>query len=51
LCETDLPVRQISERLGFKTQNHFSALFKRKTGLSPSESRKKAYPRKIHGHA
>ncbi|HKL20513.1 MAG TPA: IclR family transcriptional regulator C-terminal domain-containing protein [Tichowtungia sp.] len=36
LSDTDLSVRQISETLGFKTQNHFSALFKRKTGLSPS---------------
>lgn len=39
LKETDLSVRRISERLGFKTQNHFSALFKRKTGLSPSAFR------------
>lgn len=31
----DQPVRQISEELGFKTQNHFSALFKRKIGVSP----------------
>lgn len=35
LRETDLSIRQISEVLGFKTQNHFSALFKRKTGQSP----------------
>lgn len=35
LREGDQSVRQISEELGFKTQNHFSALFKRKTGLSP----------------
>ncbi|VGO14577.1 Transcriptional regulator KdgR [Pontiella desulfatans] len=36
LAESDLSIRQISETLGFKTQNHFSALFKRKTGLAPS---------------
>lgn len=35
LRESGQPVRQISEDLGFKNQNHFSALFKRKTGLSP----------------
>ena len=34
-----LSVRQISEELGFKSQNHFSALFKRKTGLSPRHYR------------
>jgi len=44
LKETDLSVRRISDRLGFKTQNHFSALFKRKTGLSPSAFR--AQPKK-----
>jgi DNA-binding IclR family transcriptional regulator/AraC-like DNA-binding protein len=37
LLETSgLSIREISEELGFKNQNHFSALFKRKTGLSPS---------------
>lgn len=35
LKETELPIRKISEELGFKNQNHFSALFKRKTGQSP----------------
>lgn len=35
LRETELTIRMISEELGFKTQNHFSALFKRKTGQSP----------------
>jgi DNA-binding IclR family transcriptional regulator len=39
LRETDQPIRQISEELGFKNQNHFSALFKRKTGHSPSALR------------
>lgn len=40
LQDGDQTVRQISEELGFKTQNHFSALFKRKTGLSPLNYRK-----------
>lgn len=35
LNNTDLAVKQISEELGFKNQNHFSALFKRKIGVSP----------------
>jgi DNA-binding IclR family transcriptional regulator len=39
LRSTDLSVRQISEELGYKNQNHFSALFKRKTGASPSAFR------------
>lgn len=39
LRDTDLSVRRISEETGFKNQNHFSALFKRKTGLSPSAFR------------
>ena len=39
LLETDFSVRQVSEELGFKNQNHFSALFKRKTYLSPSAFR------------
>ncbi len=36
LEHSELSVREISEELGFKNQNHFSALFKRKRGLSPS---------------
>lgn len=39
LSDTDLTVRQISEELGFNNQNHFSALFKRKTGKSPANYR------------
>ncbi len=39
LRQTGFSVRRISEELGFKSQNHFSALFKRKTGRSPSAFR------------
>lgn len=42
LRTTELSVRQISEELGFKNQNHFSALFKRKTGHSPLSYRTSA---------
>lgn len=41
LRNTDLSVRMISEEMGFENQNHFSALFKRKTGHAPSEVRNK----------
>ena len=40
LIRTNFPVRRIAEDLGFSDQNHFSALFKRKTGLSPLNYRK-----------
>jgi DNA-binding IclR family transcriptional regulator len=39
LASSGMSVREISESLGFKNQNHFSALFKRKTGRSPTEFR------------
>ncbi len=39
LTKSDLSIRQISEELGFQNQNHFSALFKRKTGVSPNAYR------------
>lgn len=39
LDASDLSIRQVSEILGFSNQNHFSALFKRKTGLSPANFR------------
>ena len=39
LLESERSIRQISEELGFKNQNHFSALFKQKTGKSPSAYR------------
>ena len=44
LRDPDLTVRQISEDLGFKNQNHFSAFFKRKTGRSPSAYRVQPAP-------
>ena len=39
LEQPGMSVRQVSESLGFRTQNHFSALFKRKTGAAPSAYR------------
>ncbi|HNX36475.1 MAG TPA: helix-turn-helix domain-containing protein [Kiritimatiellia bacterium] len=40
LMETRLPVTAIALRLAFYDQKHFSAFFKRKTGLSPLAYRK-----------
>ena len=39
LTQSKMTVRQISETMGFRTQNHFSALFKKVEGQSPSEWR------------
>jgi len=35
LVQTDLPITEIAGRTGFCNQKHFSALFKRKTGVAP----------------
>ncbi|MBO0456901.1 helix-turn-helix transcriptional regulator [Enterococcus hulanensis] len=40
LKETSLPIKTISENLGFKNNKHFSTQFKKVTGKSPAEVRK-----------
>ena len=40
LINSDLTVLQISEAVGTSNQNYFSRIFKKHTGLSPSEYRK-----------
>ncbi len=40
LVDTDLSVKQIAERQGYDSQNYFSEIFKKKTGLSPEDFRK-----------
>jgi len=40
LADPSLSIDEIAERLGFDYANHFSRLFKRKTGISPSAFRK-----------
>ncbi len=42
LCETDLSVTEIAYRLGFQYPQHFSRLFKRFTGITPTEFRSTA---------
>ena len=39
LRSTTLPVREISDRLGFQNQSHFGTFFRRHTGVSPSHFR------------
>ena len=39
-AQTDLTITEIADRTGFCSQKHFSALFKRKIGLSPLACRK-----------
>lgn len=41
LRTTDRKVYEIAEAMGFKDMKHFHAIFKRKTGLSPREYRKR----------
>ena len=40
LCETDLPISEISERFGFCDQFYFSRCFKAKYGETPQKYRK-----------
>lgn len=41
LKETDLSIKQISERLGFPNQSFFGQYFREQTGMTPGEYRKK----------
>lgn len=45
LVNTDLPIKQIAERQGYDSQNYFSEIFKKKTGLSPEDFRKRMIQR------
>jgi len=40
LRHTDLPIRKISEMLGFSNQLYFSSAYKAQTGYSPTQARK-----------
>lgn len=39
LADTSLPINEIAEELGFKYATHFTRLFKKHVGISPSEYR------------
>lgn len=43
LAKTDLRVNEIAEQIGISNANYFSALFKRRTGMSPNEYRKREW--------
>lgn len=45
LAETDYLLEKIAQRTGYKSQSHLSVVFKRETGLTPGEYRRK------HSHA
>ncbi|MBN9380490.1 MAG: helix-turn-helix transcriptional regulator [Chitinophagaceae bacterium] len=40
LQQTDLPIGQIADRLGFKDPAYFARFYRKHTGVSPSESRR-----------
>lgn len=42
LLNSDLPIRQIGEKVGYLDQFHFSKMFRKATGLSPSAFRNQA---------
>ena len=44
LLETEMSIREISEKLSFDTPNYFSKTFKRLCGVTPSAYKKYACP-------
>ncbi|GGK24410.1 hypothetical protein GCM10010965_16480 [Caldalkalibacillus thermarum] len=46
LAETDLPVREVSERVGYGDPNYFSRAFKQHVGLSPRVFRQQHFSSK-----
>jgi AraC-like DNA-binding protein len=40
LRDTDLPLREIFQRAGFKTQSHFTSVCRRTTGITPAAYRR-----------
>ncbi|PYI52036.1 helix-turn-helix domain-containing protein [Paenibacillus flagellatus] len=47
LTETDLSIGDVGRSVGFANDNYFNKIFKRTTGLTPSEFRKRFQPDKI----
>ena len=44
LADTDLPIVEVSERVGFSTPRYFSASFKKMFGVTPTEYREPTRP-------
>lgn len=44
---TNISVEELSEKCGFSSQSYFTRTFKKKTGLSPTQYRKKALEKRI----
>jgi AraC-like DNA-binding protein len=40
LASSDLSIKEIAYEMGFQSIHYFSRIFKKKTGMSPSEIRK-----------
>ena len=47
LIESDWKINILHEKVGFSSPNHLSRSFKRLTGLTPGEFRKKNHPKKL----
>lgn len=44
---TNISIEELSEKCGFSSQSYFTRTFKKKTGLSPTQYRKKALEKRI----
>ena len=42
LSETEVPIGEISARVGYNDMNYFTRLFKKRVGVTPSQFRQKA---------
>ena len=42
LRETDWPLFKVTFAVGFRTQSHFNNAFRRRTGMTPTEYRRRA---------
>jgi LacI family transcriptional regulator len=51
LAESDLTLKQISVKAGFRHPEYMSAIFKEKVGHTPGHYRQQAQQRKVNGHA
>ena len=47
LAFTNISIEELSEKCGFSSQSYFTRAFKKKTGLSPMQFRKKAVEKRI----